>query len=187
MLPLLLKAQRKRKYNGSQADNRDSAFNGSPCFWKPTQVLIRREACLELSSLGFCLMPGRKTKHGRSWVAHQRETIKHHSQRSCHLLEVVSASRVQNGTCLKKFKRFLYFPLQAKYQSCKTTYTRQISPLSAGKTHLSDSRERKGSTDITTLIWSFPLLQQPQAEAVSEGRMTTRAKDSWLLGKISVL
>ena len=93
-------------------------------------------------------MPGRKTKHGRSWVTHQRETIKPHSQRSCHLFEVVSAPRVQNWTRLKKFKRFLNFPLQAKYQSCKTTHSRQISPLSAGKTCLSDSRESTGSTDL---------------------------------------
>lgn len=100
---------------------------------------------MELSSLRFCLVPGRKTKHGRSWMAHQRETIKQHSQRSCHLLEIVGTSRVHNGTCLKKFKRFLNFPLQAKYQSCKTTYTRQISALSAGKTCLSDSRERRGA------------------------------------------
>lgn len=106
---------------------------------------------------------------GPGWHIQEKQQIKHHSQGSCHLLEVVSTSRVQNGTCLEKFKRFLNFPLQAKYQSCKTTYSRQMNPFSAGKTCLCEQGKKGEYRYITPmLLWCFPLLQHPQL--VSAGR-----------------
>lgn len=61
----------------------------------------KEETCLELSSLRE-----KQSMEGPGWHIQEKQQIKHHSQGSCHLLEVVSASRVQNGTCLEKFKRF---------------------------------------------------------------------------------
>lgn len=139
-------------------------FKGWPTLLESNSSVDEEEACLELSSQGFCLMPGRRTKRGRSWVAHQSETIKHHSQRSRHLLQVVSTSRVQNGTCLKQFKRFLNFPLQAKYQSCKKTYSRQISPLSAGEVSLTAGKEQGVQIHYNNAHLVLPLSQQLEAE-----------------------